>query len=84
MVAEVCSIDLHLQDIGELLVSPEPDPFQERTLRSSGMEDAASFLRIKGGKARARLNIHHPAERWSPDGRRRLGRSGAIIAISIE
>ncbi|NPV63522.1 MAG: hypothetical protein HPY61_13025 [Methanotrichaceae archaeon] len=66
MVAEVCSIDLHLQDIGELFVSPEPDPFQERKLRSSGVEEAANILRIKGGKARARLNIHLPAERMEP------------------
>jgi hypothetical protein len=66
MDGELCRIDLHLREIGELFTNPEPNPFLEKPLRSSGVEEAANCLRLKGGKGRARLNIYLPPEQIEP------------------
>lgn len=60
-------IDLHIKEIKYLFLDPELDPFKERRLQTSGVEEAASFLKAKERTiGKIRLNIFIPRDKIEP------------------
>jgi hypothetical protein len=64
----ILDIDLHLENIKQLFLDPELDPFENERLQISGAEEAANFLRTKKRRERkVKLNIFLPEEQVDSD-----------------
>jgi hypothetical protein len=64
----ILDIDLHPENIKQLFLDPELDPFENERLQISGAEEAANFLRTKKRReTKVRLNIFLPAEQVDSD-----------------
>jgi hypothetical protein len=61
-------IDLHLQNIDQLFVDPELNPFENPRLQISGVEEAVNQLRIRKKLTdKIRLNIYLPSSQIDSD-----------------
>jgi hypothetical protein len=68
MTSSYLDLNLHLKEIRDLFVDPELDPFENKCLQTSGVEEALNYLRMKRKITdRIRMNIFLPRDQIDHD-----------------